>query len=339
VTNLQTTYLGLRLRNPLIVTACGPLSDEIDKIRRLEDAGVSAVVLYSLFEEQLRLETHELHHHLTTSTDSFSEATSFFPEASEYHLGPDEYLDHIRKAKRAVRIPIIASLNGASIGGWTSFARQMQEAGADALEVNVYSIAADLDRTGVEVEEETIGIVKAVRGAIKIPFAVKLSPFYSSMANMARRIVDAGANGLVLFNRFYQPDIDPVELEVRPRVLLSTPHALRIPMRWIAILYGRLRADFAATSGIHGPLDVIKMTMAGASVTGLCSILITRGIEYARHFERGLVEWMEEHEYASLDQMRGCMSQLRCPDPGAFERAQYMRAITSFEPPTYDDEP
>jgi dihydroorotate dehydrogenase (fumarate) len=338
MTNLQTTYLGLRLRNPLLVTACGPLSDEIDKIRRLEDAGVSAIVLYSLFEEQLRLEAHELNHHLTASTESFSEATSFFPESPEYHLGPDEYLDHIRNAKRAVRVPIIASLNGASIGGWTSFARQMEEAGADALEVNVYSIAADPDRTGAEVEDETIAIVRAVREAIKIPFAVKLSPFYSSMANMARRIVDAGANGLVLFNRFYQPDIDPVELEVRPRVLLSTPHALRIPMRWIAILYGRLKADFAATSGIHGPIDVIKMTMAGASVTGLCSILMTRGIEYARYFERGIIEWMEEHEYASLDQMRGCMSQLKCPDPGAFERAQYMRAITSFDP-TYDDDP
>jgi dihydroorotate dehydrogenase (fumarate) len=333
VTVLQTTYLGLKMRNPLLVTACGPLSDEIGKIRQIEDSGAGAVVLYSLFEEQLRLETHELHHHLTESTESFSEATSFFPEHSEYRLGPEEYLDHIRKAKEAVRMPVIASLNGATAGGWTSFAKQMEEAGADALELNVYSIATDLDRTGAEVEQETIDIVKAVRSAIRIPFSVKLSPFYSSMANVARRIVDAGANGLVLFNRFYQPDIDVEELEVKPTIILSTPLAMRLPMRWIAILHGRLRADLAASCGIHGPIDVVKMLMAGASVTGLCSILLTRGIEYLSHFERGLIEWMQEHEYSSVDQMRGSMSQRKCPDPAAFERAQYMRAITSFEPP------
>lgn len=331
--DLKTTWLGLELENPLLVTACGPLSDEIGKIRRMEDSGAGAVVLYSLFEEQLRLETHELFHHTTASTDSFSEASSFFPEPSEYRLGPEEYLDHVREAKRAVRIPVIASLNGASPGGWTSFAKQMEQAGADALELNVYSIAADPDRTGASIEEETVGIVEAVRAAVGIPFAVKLSPFYSSMANMARRIVDAGANGLVLFNRFYQPDIDVEDLEVRPTIVLSTALAMRLPMRWIALLHGRVRTDFAASCGIHGPVDVVKMTMAGASVSGLCSILLTRGIEYLRHFESGLRQWMEEHEYPSIARMRGCMSQMRCPDPAAFERAQYMRAITSFEPP------
>jgi dihydroorotate dehydrogenase (fumarate) len=333
VTDLGTRYLGLSLANPLIVTSCGPLSDEIGKIRRIEDSGAGAVVLYSLFEEQLRLETQELHHHLTASTDSFSEAASFFPEAAEYRLGPEEYLDHIRRAKEAVRIPVIASLNGSSVGGWTSFAKQMEQAGADALELNVYSIATDLDRTGSQVEEETVEIVKSVSRAIRIPFAVKLSPFWSSIPNMARRIVDAGADGLVLFNRFYQPDIDVDELEVRPTIALSTSIAMRVPMRWIAILHGRLRADLAASCGIHGPVDVVKMMMAGATVAGLCSVLLTRGIEYLRYFETGLRSWMEEHEYASIDQLRGCMSQIRCPDPAAFERAQYMRAITSFEPP------
>jgi dihydroorotate dehydrogenase (fumarate) len=337
MTDVRTTWLGLELRNPLLVTACGPLSDEVGKIRRLEDSGAGAVVLYSLFEEQLRLETHELHHHLTASTDSFSEATSFFPEPTEYRLGPEEYLDHIAAAKRAVRIPIIASLNGATVGGWTSFARQMEQAGADALELNVYSVATDPDLDGARIEEETIEIVRAVRGAIKIPFAVKLSPYYSSLANMARRITEAGADGLVLFNRFYQPDIDVEELEVRPTILLSTALAMRLPMRWIAILYGRVKADFAASCGIHGPVDVVKMVMAGASVAGLCSVLLTRGIEYLRHFERGLAEWMQEHEYPSIERMRGCMSQRRCPDPAAFERAQYMRAITSFEPPAPAD--
>jgi dihydroorotate dehydrogenase (fumarate) len=331
--DLHTTYLGLSFRNPIIVTACGALSNEIAKIRRMEDAGAGGVVLYSLFEEQLRLETHELHHHLTTATDSFSEAHSFFPEAASYQLGPDEYLDHIRKAKSAVLMPVIASLNGSSAGGWTSFARQIEQAGADAIELNIYRIAADLDRTGADVEQETIDIVRSVRDAIRIPFAVKLSPFFSSMANMARRVVDAGASGLVLFNRFYQPDIDVTELEVRPSVQLSTPHALRLPMRWIAILYGRIHADFAATSGIHVPIDVVKMLMAGAKVTGLCSILLARGIDYIGHFERGLRSWMEDREYESVDQLRGCMSQLKCPDPGEFERSQYMRAITSFEPP------
>ena len=338
MTDLRTTYLGLSLRNPLLVTACGPLSDEIGKIRRIEDAGAGAVVLYSLFEEQLRLESHELHHHLTASTDSFSEATSFFPEPSEYRLGPEEYLDHIAAAKRAVKIPVIASLNGASVGGWTSFAKQMEQAGADALELNVYAVAADPGRTGAEIEEETVEIVKAVRGAIKLPFAVKLSPFYSSLANMAHRIVEAGADGLVLFNRFYQPDIDVEELEVRPTIQLSTALAMRLPMRWIALLHGRIQADFAASCGIHGPVDVVKMVMAGASVAGVCSVLLTRGIEYLRYFERGLLEWMQEHEYPSIERMRGCMSQQRCPDPAAFERAQYMRAITSFEPPSLGDE-
>jgi dihydroorotate dehydrogenase (fumarate) len=328
--DLTTRYLGLTLRTPLVPSA-SPLSQEIASIRRLEDAGASAVVLYSLFEEQLRQESAELDHHLSTGTESFAESLTYFPQASEFRLGPEGYLEHIRKAKEAVDIPIIASLNGATVGGWTKFAQEIEQAGADALECNIYYIPTDPELKAAEIEQTYVDIVWAVKSAISIPVAIKISPFFTNVANVAKRLDDAGADGLVLFNRFYQPDIDLEELEIRPNVLLSTPQALRLPLTWIGILYGKLKASLAATGGIHDPQDALKMLMVGANVTMLCSSLLRNGINQLRHLERGIVDWMEQHEYESVKQMQGSMSQLRCPDPSAFERAQYMRAVKSLQ--------
>src|SRR5664280_118561 len=330
--DLRTTYLNLQLRTPLVVSACGPLSEDVGNIKRMEDAGASAVLLHSLFEEQLRLERQELHHHMTAGTESFPEALTYFPEPSQFNLGPEEYLKHIRDSKEAVNIPIIASLNGTTVGGWTEFARQIQQAGADALELNIYYIPTSLNLSGAEVEQTYVDIVQAVRAAVTIPVAVKLSPFFSNAANVAKRLDAAGANGLVLFNRFYQPDIDLEELAVKPSIILSTPQAMRLPMRWIAILFGRINADLAATSGIHTAGDVAKMLMAGADVTMLCSVLLAKGIGQIGAIERELSQWLEEHWYDSVHQMKGSMSQMRCPDPSSFERAQYMRALTSYKP-------
>jgi dihydroorotate dehydrogenase (fumarate) len=330
MSDLRTNYLGLKLRTPLVASA-SPLSQEIDGIRQLEDAGASAVVLYSLFEEQLRQESSELEHHLAEGTDSFAEATSFFPQPDEFRLGPEGYLDHIRRAKEAVSIPIIASLNGTTVGGWTQYAKLIDQAGADALECNIYSVAADPDVPSSAVEQEYLDILKAVKSAVTIPVAVKISPFFSNMANMAKRLDEGGANALVLFNRFYQPDINLEELEIQPNVLLSTPQALRLPLTWIGILYGRIRANLAATSGVHSPEDVVKLLMVGADVTMLCSALLRNGISHLQHIERGLLEWMEKHEYESVQQMKGSMSQIRCPNPSAFERAQYMKAVKSIQ--------
>ena len=329
--DLTTTYLGMTLRSPLVPSA-SPLSEDIDNIRRMEDAGAAAVVLYSLFEEQLVLDRFELHHHLTEGTESFAEALTYFPEPTEYHLGPEGYLDHIRKAKQAVAIPVIASLNGTSLGGWTSYAKQMQEAGADALELNVYYIPTDAEQTAEEVEQTYLDILQAVKSVVTIPVALKLGPFFSNMARMARRLADAGANALVLFNRFYQPDIDLEALEVRPHVLLSTPQAMRLPLTWIGILYGRIRADMAATSGVHDPADVIKLLMVGANVTMLCSSLLQHGIDHIRVLEQGLREWMEVHEYSSVRQMQGSMSQQNVTDASAFERAHYISSLHSYKP-------
>ncbi len=332
--DLTTTYLGMKLRTPLVPSA-SPLSEEIDSIKRMEDAGASAVVLSSLFEEQILLDRYELHHHLTHGTDSFAEALTYIPEPPELEdirLGAEDYLERIRKAKEAVSVPIIASLNGVSIGGWTDYANLIQEAGADALELNIYYIPTDPTLTGAEVEQTYLNILTMVKSLVTIPVAVKLSPFFSNMANMARRLDEAGADALVLFNRFYQPDIDLDNLVVRPNVILSTPQALRLPLRWIAILYGRVRADLAATSGIHTAQDVIKMLMAGANITMLCSVLLRHGVNHIRLIEQGLRQWMEEREYESVGQMRGSMSQLHCENPGEFERAQYIRALHSFKP-------
>jgi len=327
--DLKTTYLGLDLRTPLVASA-SPLSREISTIRQLEDAGASAVVLFSLFEEQLKQEQKELHYHTTHYNESFAEALSYFPEPEEFQVGPDGYLDHIRQAKDAVDMPVIASLNGSTIGGWTEFARMIQDAGADALELNIYSIPTDIHLTGAQLEANYVDILKAIRGAVTIPVAIKLSPYFSNMANMAYQLVDAGADGLVLFNRFYQPDIDLETLEVKPNVLLSTPQALRLPLRWIALLHGQLGVDFAATSGVHQAEDVIKLMMVGANVTMLASVLLRNGPQYLEEIETGMVQWMTDNEYESVEQMQGSMSQQHSADPTGFERAQYMRAVSSI---------
>jgi dihydroorotate dehydrogenase (fumarate) len=330
--DLTTTYMGLTLRSPLVVGAAAPLTEDIDNIKRMEDAGAAAVVLHSLFEEQIVQERLELHHHLEYGTHSFAEALTYFPEPEIFHVGTEEYLNHIRKAKEMVNIPIIASLNGSTLGGWTDYAKQIEQAGADALELNVYFVPTDLNTTGAQIEQTYIDILRAVKSAVNIPVAIKLSPYFSNMANMAKQLTEAGADALVLFNRFYQPDIDIENLEVEPNVLLSTPQAMRLPMRWIAILYGRIEADLAATSGIHKAHDVLKMLMAGASITMLVSVLLRHGSEQIRLIEEGMRFWMEEHEYESVKQMQGSMSQINCPDESAFERAQYMKAVQTYHP-------
>ncbi len=327
--DLSTRYLGIELRTPLVVSA-SPLSEDLDNVRQMEDAGASAVVLYSLFEEQLTRERAELEHHLTYATESYAEALTYFPQPTEFRLGPEGYLDHIRRVKEAVGIPIIASLNGSSAGGWTSYAKEMEQAGADAIELNIYYIPADPELSGAQVEQTYLDILKLVKSAVAIPVSVKLSPFFSSLAHMADRLDKAGADGLVLFNRFYQPDINLELLEVQPHIILSTPQALRLPMRWVAILYGRIRASLAATSGIHTAQDVLKMLMAGADVAQLCSVLYRHGFEQIGVIEQGLSEWMTEHEYQSVTQMKGSMSQKYCADPAQFERAQYVRSLHSF---------
>ncbi|MCS7338806.1 MAG: dihydroorotate dehydrogenase-like protein [Verrucomicrobiae bacterium] len=327
--DLSTTYLGFKLKNPLVVSA-SPITDNLDEIKRAEDAGAAAIVLPSLFEEQIERERAELDHHLTQGTESFAEALTYFPQLSDFRLGPEDYLEHIGKAKSAVRIPVIASLNGSSPGGWTNYAREIQRAGADALELNIYYIPTDPGTTSAEVEQTYLDILRAVKSVVTIPVAVKLSPFFSSMANMARRLDEAGANGLVLFNRFYQPDINLENLEVESNVLLSTPQARRLPLRWIAILYGKVKADLAATSGIHTAEDAIKMLMVGARVTMLCSVLLKHGVGHIANILNGMRAWLEQHEYESVSQLQGCLSQKNCPDPTAFERAQYMRAISTY---------
>jgi dihydroorotate dehydrogenase (fumarate) len=328
--NLNTTYLGLKLRSPLVVSA-SPLSRDIDSICRLEEAGASAIVLYSLFEEQLRQEEADLNYHLAAGTESFAESLTYFPQASEFHTGPEGYLEHIRKAKASVRIPIIASLNSSSLGGWTKFAAEIQRAGADAIECNIYYIPTDPKVSAADIEQTYFDILKAVKSTVTIPVAIKLSPFFSNLSNMAHRLDEAGADALVLFNRFYQPDIDLEELEIRPNVLLSTPQALRLPLTWIGILFGRVKAGLAATGGVHNAEDVVKLLMVGANVTMMCSALMRHGINHLRHVERELRDWMEVHEYESVAQMQGSMSQIKCADPAAFERAQYMRAVKGMQ--------
>ena len=331
--DLSTKYMGLNLRTPLVVSA-SPLSENLDNIRRMEDVGASGVVIYSLFEEQITSDRLELHHHMTYGTDSYAEALTYFPEPSEFHLGPEGYLNHIRKAKEAVKMPVIASLNGTSAGGWTNYAKEMQQAGADALELNIYYIPTDVDLTGAQVEQTYLDILSMVRDVVTIPVAIKLSPFFSSLANVARRLDQGGADGLVFFNRFYQPDISLEHLEVRPNIILSTPQALRLPMRWIAILHGRIKASLAATSGIHTAQDVLKIMMVGADAAMLCSVLYRHGIDHIKNMEREIETWMSEHEYHSIRQMQGSMSQENCSDPSEFERAQYVKALHSFKPAT-----
>ncbi|MBS1851051.1 MAG: dihydroorotate dehydrogenase-like protein [Acidobacteria bacterium] len=334
--DLSTEYLGLTLRTPLVASA-SPLSHELDSIRRLEDAGASAVVLYSLFEEQLRQESVLLEHNLAAGTESFAESLTYFPRQEEFHTGPEGYLEHIRKTKAAVDIPVIASLNGASLGGWADYAHRIEQAGANALECNIYFLPTNPAMSCAQVEDIYVDILREVKLAVKIPVAVKLSPYFSNMAFMAQRLDETGANGLVLFNRFYQPDIDLETLELRPNVLLSTPQDLRLPLTWIGILYGRVKADLAATSGIHQAEDVIKMLLVGAKVTMMCSILLREGHDHIRLVERLVEQWLADHEYESVRQLQGSMSQIRSADPAAFERAQYMRAVKGIQYLRLDD--
>lgn len=330
--DLTTTYLGLTLKSPLVVGAAAPLTEDISNIRWLEDSGAAAIVLHSLFEEQVRRERLELHHHLEYGTESFAEALSYFPEPDIFHVGTTAYLDHIRAAKAMVDIPIIASLNGFTLGGWTDYARQIEAAGADAIELNIYWIPTDLDRSGADVEQQYIDVLDAVNAAVKIPIAVKLSPYFSNMANMVKRLCDAGVDGLVLFNRFYQPDIDIEALTVQPDLILSSPGDMRLPLNWMAILHGRIPASLAANSGISTTADVVKMLMAGADVTMLVATLLRHGIGHLKTIEEDLITWLQDHEYESLDVLRGSMSQQNSPNPSEFERVQYMRAIQSYQP-------
>jgi dihydroorotate dehydrogenase (fumarate) len=306
------------------------LSHSLDGIKRLEDSGAAAIVMYSLFEEQIEHESAELEHYLSYGTESFAEALTYFPESDDYNLGPEEYVELLHKAKQSLGIPVIGSLNGISTGGWVRFAAKIEEAGADAIELNVYYIPTDPKLAGSDVEERYLDVLRAVKQAVKIPVAMKLSPFFSSMAGMAHRLDAAGVDGLVLFNRFYQPDIDLELLEVTPNVILSTPQALRLPLRWIAILHGRIKANLAATSGIHTTRDVLKMLMAGADVTMMCSELLKNGPGRIKEVLAELDQWMVEHEYTSVKQMKGSMSQKSIADPAAFERANYMKALNSY---------
>jgi dihydroorotate dehydrogenase (fumarate) len=327
--DLTTSYLGLHLKNPLVPSA-SPLTRTVDSMKRLEDAGASAVVMHSVFEEQITHEAAELNHYLSSGTESFAEALSYLPEASEYFLGPEEYVSQLAKAKKSLSIPVIASLNGVSAGGWIQYAKKFEEAGADAIELNVYYVAADPRMSGVDVEQLYVDVLKAVKSTVKIPLAIKLSPFFSSMSNMAKRLDDAGADGLVLFNRFYQPDVDIEALEVVPNVQLSSSRSIRLPLRWIGILFGKVKASLAATSGVHTAQDAIKLIMAGADVTMLCSSLLHNGPQHLKEVLTGLDRWMQEHEYVSVQQMRGSMSQKSVADPTAFERANYMKALNRY---------
>jgi dihydroorotate dehydrogenase (fumarate) len=328
--DLSTTYLGLTLKSPLVASA-SPLSEKVENVRRMEESGVSAVVMYSLFEEQILRESLQLDHFLNLGTESFAEALTYFPEMGRYTLGADVYIDRLHNIKQAVNIPVIGSLNGVSTGGWIDYASKIEQAGADALELNLYYLPTDPELTGSELEETYVQLVHDVKASLKIPLAVKLSPFFTSLPNLARRLVKAGADGLVLFNRFYQPDFDLEELTVVPNLELSTSSELRLPLRWIALLYGRIPADFAITSGVHTPEDMIKSIMAGASVTMVASEFLMKGIDRAAEMIAGFQDWLDEKEYVSVKQMKGSMSQQAVADPAAFERSNYMKVLNSYQ--------
>ncbi|MCS6950154.1 MAG: dihydroorotate dehydrogenase-like protein [bacterium] len=327
--DFSTTYMGLTLRNPLVASS-SPLSHKVDTICKLEEAGIGAVVMYSLFEEQITLESQQLDYFLTHGTESYAEALSYFPDVGNYNVGPDEYLNLIRKAKETVDIPIIGSLNGVSAGGWVRYAKLIQEAGADGLELNVYYLPTDPDLPGAAVEDMTVDVVKAVRNEVNIPLAVKIGPFFSSIPHMAKRLAEAGADALVLFNRFYQPDIDIENLEVTPHLVLSTSDELRLPLRWTAILYGRVPVDLAITTGVHTYRDVLKGLMAGAKVTMMASELLQNGLGRIGQILQEMESWMMEYEYSSVQQMIGSVSQKNVAEPAAFERANYMKVLDSY---------
>jgi len=327
--DLSAHYLGLKLKNPLVASA-SPMCEDLANIRRMEDAGAGAVVLQSLFEEQIEIENDDLDRFLTESAESSAESVTHFPELTRRVRGPEEYLEHIQKCKQTVKIPVIASLNGSTKGGWVSYARQMEQAGADALELNIYYLPVDPRITGEQVEQTYIDLVKAVKAEVRIPVAVKLSPYFSSMANMAKKLDAAGADALVLFNRFYQPDYDLEALEVVPNLVLSSSHELLLRLHWTAVLYGQVKADLALTGGIHTATDVVKAMMAGAKVAMMTSALLKRGINYLDTLTTELLIWMGEHEYDSIRQMQGSMSRDAVPQPAAFERANYMKVLGSY---------
>jgi dihydroorotate dehydrogenase (fumarate) len=327
--DLSTTYLGLKLKNPLVPSS-SPLMQNLDNIKRMEDAGASAVVLHSLFEEQITQAGEILHETLEQGTYSFAEALTYFPDLADYNIGPEGYLKHIQKVKQAVSIPVIASLNGVSTGKWIEYAKKMEQAGADALELNTYYLAADLNQTSTQIENMYLDLVRAIKASVKIPVAVKLGASFTAFANFAKRLSDAGANGLVLFNRFYQPDFDLENLEVVPNLNLSTSVELRERLRWVAVLYGKIKADLAITGGVHSAEDVLKAMMAGAKVAMTTSALLHDGIGRLGTILNDLVKWMEEHEYVSIKQMQGSMSQKSVPYPAAFERANYIKVLKSY---------
>ena len=327
--DLSTTYLGLKLRNPLVASS-SPMCADAGNIRRMEDAGAAAVVLHSLFEEQITLESNELDRFLSAAEYVGAESTTHFPDMLGYNRGPEAYLNHIRKVKEAVRIPVIASLNGTLVGGWLKYAREMEQAGADALELNIYYIPVDPDSTGEQVEQKYCDLVREVKSAVHIPVAVKLGPYFSALANMAKRLEAAGADGLVLFNRFYQPDFDLEALEVVPNLILSNQYELLLRLHWIGVLYGNVKADMALTGGVHSATDVVKAMMAGAKVAMMTSALLKKGISYLDTMLTELLIWLGDHEYDSIRQMQGSMSRNAVPQPQAFERANYMKVLSSY---------
>lgn len=328
--DLRTQYMGLELKNPIVPSA-SPLSEKVDRIKQMEDAGASAVVMFSIFEEQVKHDAAVLEQGLSAGTESFAEALSYFPAAADYRVGPEKYLDLIRKAVEAVDIPVIGSLNGVSQEGWIGYAKQIQAAGASALELNVYHIPTDPDQTGALVEQMYVDVLKAVKAAVTIPVAIKLSPFFSSMANAAQRFDKAGADALVLFNRFYQPDFDLETMAVAPTLNLSTPEEMRLPLRWIAILYGKIGASLAATTGVHGATDAAKYLLAGADVTMVTSSLLKKGIGHIKTLLEDLQTWMDAHDYDSVQQMKGAMSQKSVADATAFERANYIKILEKYK--------
>jgi dihydroorotate dehydrogenase (fumarate) len=329
--DLTTTYLGLKLKNPLVASS-SPLSEKVENVKRLEEAGVSAVVMYSLFEEQITHESLELDYFLNQGTESFAEALTYFPNMGKYTLAPDKYIERLEQTKKAVNIPVLGSLNGVSTGGWTSYARKIEEAGADGLELNLYYLPIDVDMTSELLENTYLRLVSDIRSTVKIPLAIKLAPYFTALPNFAKRLADAGADGLVLFNRFYQPDMDLENLEVVPNLVLSSSTDLRLPLRWIAILYGKVKADLALTSGVHTAEDTIKALMAGANVAMSTSAILKNGLQTIPSILKGMEEWMTVHDYESVTQMRGSMSQGAVADPAAFERANYMKVLNSFNP-------
>ena len=327
--DLSTKYMRFNLKNPF-VAAASPLSEKIESLHELEKSQASAVVFYSLFEEQIVHEQLLLHSRLEQGAESFAEALSYFPEPTQFRLTPDQYIDHIKRAKDALTIPVIASLNGYTLGGWIEYAQKIEKVGADALECNIYYIPTSFDEKEEEIQNRYIEIVSTLKKAISIPVAVKLSPYFTNIARMAKNLVQAGANALVMFNRFYQPDIDLEEMSVKPHLILSTSFESRLALRWIAILYKKLQVSFAATGGIHTTEDAIKLILAGADVVQLCSILLNKGVGYLNILVESLIKWMEEKGYESIEQMKGAVSQANCLDPSAFERANYMKTLLSI---------